>query len=166
VALADPALLHPALEQRGEALHGVVREGVRSRVLAMCQPASDERLHLFEVLPPVVFNRRAAAELVHPWPRLRGGVEARDERRQPLDVEHACPLAGDQRVEHPVRREAAHLDGVLHCFARSFEAQRIRPFGDGRHPQVDVRRESLVQPQLLLAIEAAALHWSNRGSRS
>src|SRR5581483_9752083 len=62
-----------------------------------------------------------------------------------------------QVVELGVTRELAHFHGILDRLAQSRESRGAIFQGDGTHIQVEVRRESPVQPHLFMTKKSAAL---------
>ena len=152
VPVPDPLLLDPRPEAAGFPLqdpelpapHGVER-------VARDEPAH-ERLHLGEVLGDVVTDHLDRARLGR-----RGGVgeEAREPRRQAREVLGRERAPAQEGLRALLVREPPHADGIVDDVSVGTEPVALPVEPDRDDPEVDIRREPPVQPDLVLAAAAA-----------
>ncbi|UUZ63673.1 hypothetical protein LP417_30830 [Polaromonas sp. P1-6] len=74
-----------------------------------------------------------------------------DQRGQLVDVVGAQSACGELLAEQRTRCEASHAHRVLQHRPRTVEHRRLRRTGDTRDAEIQRRRQSSVQPQLLFA---------------
>jgi hypothetical protein len=162
VPLADAPLVHAALQQRPvavderEQLATQVREeagrqGPFDRIRSAV--AVHEGTYLLEVVLEPAPDRVRRSMLVHAGARWNRCVELDQPIDEMLDQTRRKLAALEQPVEHPLLRQAAHADGVLHRGARASDMKpAVVRADDGLDAEIDVRREPSVQPNLLVAV--------------